>query len=77
MIHNEKRGFATNHPRGITERVEQFNRERMERKETGGLSVATYDVQDFFTNVPRRVFLADVQQARDRLRRRFGGANFF
>ena len=66
-----------NHPRGITERVEKFNEERRERKEMGDLHVATYDVSDFFTNISREKFLEDRIAARDRIRDRFPGANYF
>ena len=65
------------HPRGITERVERFNEERRERKEAGRLQVYTYDVSDFFTNISREKFLEDLIAARDRVRERFPGANYF
>ena len=57
-----------NHPRGITERVESFNQERREKKERGGLEIATYDVSDFFTNISRETFLADLVDARRSIR---------
>ena len=74
MTHSEKRGFAMNHPRGITERVERLNEERRERKERGKLNVGTYDISDFFTNVDRAQFRQDLLEARDRMRQRFQGS---
>ena len=66
-----------NNPRGITERVEKFNEERRDRKEPSSLQISTYDVSDFFTNISREKFLQDLVAARDRIRDRFPGANYF
>ena len=66
-----------NHPRGITERVERFNQERKEMKEEGELSIATYDISDFFTNICRETFLQDLVAARERIRERDPTANYF
>ena len=77
MTHIEKKGFAMNHPRGITERVQRFNEERRDKKETGQLHVGTYDISDFFTNISREVFMQDLISARERIRERYGDVNFF
>ena len=66
-----------NHPRGITERVEKFNEERKELNEKGSLSITTYDVSDFFTNISRGRFMEDLGKARDRIRERHPTANYF
>ena len=66
-----------NHPRGITERVEKFNEERKELNEKGSLSITTYDVSDFFTNISRERFMEDLGKARDRIRERHPTANYF
>ena len=66
-----------NHPRKITERVEKFNEERRDRGEVGELSIETYDVQDFFTNINRDIFLEDLIKARERIRDRHPGINYF
>ena len=45
--------------------------------ETGSLSITTYDVADFFTNISREQFTDDLGKARERIRERYPNANFF
>ena len=57
--------------------VHKFNLERKDDDNAGNLSISTYDITDFFMNVDTEVFLADIRQARVRIRERFPGASFF
>jgi hypothetical protein len=59
-------GNGISNPRGVTEAVHRFNVERKEKdKRTGRtttISIRTFDLKDFFTNVPRLKFVAALRE---------------
>ena len=56
-----KIGDGISNPRGVTEEVHKFNVERKAKtKRTGratSIGIRTFDLKDFFTNVPRLKFV--------------------
>ena len=76
MVRTEKKGLAIGNPRAVAERVHQYQEGRGREEMDGSLKVGTYDIKNFFTNIDRSLFLADLLAARDRMVQRFGGRWF-
>lgn len=75
--------MSYNHPRQVTEAIHEFNGglrpgdEGAEKQKDRKLKVETYDLKDFFTNVPRARFRQDVLDALELIRARSPGVRWF
>jgi hypothetical protein len=56
-----KIGDGISHPRAVTEAVHMYNMTRKAKEKSTGkatsISIRTFDLKDFFTNVPRDKFV--------------------
>ena len=75
-------GFTCGNPRAATERAHSFNqglRDATEDEEMRNrqLIIRTFDIRDFFTNIPRGRFLLELERSVAEVKRKTGGARFF
>ena len=69
----QRAGFAARSPKGVAERVHAYNkgyRWDKSRREVAQrqLRVRTWDLQDFFTNIPRQAFISDLKHVIDAMK---------
>ena len=77
-------GNNCSNPRQVTELVHAYNkgsRDGDDEKQEGiageRLRIFTYDLQDFFTKVPREAFLKMLQESREEVRKENRKLNYF
>ena len=64
-------GFTVAHPRQVTEMVEEFNARNTDNRDgqgrRPGVKIYTFDLKDFFTNIPREEFMLELREALQQL----------
>ena len=80
-MRRSRQGFGAASPRAVAERVHRSNKEKRSDNNNAEMNIAfkinTFDLQDFFTNIPRAAFLADLDAMVQRCRAWQPGAQFF
>ncbi len=66
MIKDLKLGYSVSHPREVTERVNLHNEQgQADARQAGDIGynkIKTYDLKDFFTNIPREEFVEALRE---------------
>jgi hypothetical protein len=73
-------GDGISHPRAVTEAIHKYNVERSAKDRVGGkkqVAIYTYDLKNFFTNVPREKFTDSLRLAIQMIRAMDPSIRFF